>query len=567
VTDPFYMTAAVLAVAAVVGFLGTRLKQPLIVSFIAVGIVVGPSVLDWVGDAEPLELFAEIGIAVLLFLVGLKLDLHLIRTTGPVALVTGLGQVGFTSVVGFALALALGMSASTALYVAIALTFSSTIIIVKLLSDKRELDDLHGRIAIGFLIVQDIVVVLVMIGLTAFGGDQDEGLAQAFGLVIVRGAAFLAGLAVVMRWVLPRLLHLVARSQELLLVSAVAWAVSIAALSDWLGFSTEVGAFLAGFALASTPFREAIGSALTPLRDFLLLFFFIELGSQLDFGAIGGQVPAAMVLSLFVLVGNPLIVLVIMGIMGYPKRVGFLAGLTVAQISEFSLILVSLGLALGHIGTETVGLVTLVGLITIGLSTYLILYSHPIYDRLAPALSVFERASPTKGQEVDGHQPVDVIVYGYGRYGGKLAHELVESGRRVLVVDWDPYAEGLTGERGERLQVVFGDAEDGEFPGTLPLAGVSWIVSTLPRVDTNLSLLTALRRWGYEGKVALTAHDDAHEARLVAAGVDRVLRPFQQAAQATAAELQRELPAARQPSPPVGDPPGRPPGTGDGLPS
>ena len=150
----FYEIAALLALAAAVGFAGLLLRQPLIVSFIAVGILAGPSALDIAHSDTQIDLLAELGIAVLLFLVGLKLDFNLVRTLGAVALVTGLGQVLFTTVFGFLIALALGLDLTTALYVAVALTFSSTIIIVKLLSDKREIDSLHGRIALGFLIVQ-----------------------------------------------------------------------------------------------------------------------------------------------------------------------------------------------------------------------------------------------------------------------------------------------------------------------------------------------------------------------------------------------------------------------------
>jgi len=536
VDDPFYMTAAVLAVAAGVGFVAVRLRQPLIVAFIAVGILVGPVALDLVGDAEPLELFAEIGVAVLLFLVGLKLDLHLVRTTGSVALVTGLGQVVFTSLIGFLLAFALGMDATTALYVAVALTFSSTIIIVKLLSDKREIDELHGRIALGFLIVQDIVVVLVMIVLAAVGGTGDGNITFELVLLVGRGIGFLASLYAVSRWVLPRLLGLAASSQELLLVVAVAWAVALAALGEWLGFSSEVGAFLAGFAIASTPFREAIGSALTPLRDFLLLFFFIDLGSKLDLGAIGGEIPAALVLSTFVLIGNPLIVLVIIGRMGYRKRVSFLAGLAVAQISEFSLIFVSLGLALGHIDEGTVGLVTLVGLITIGLSTYLILYSHPIFERLAPLLSVFERAEPTRGDDGDAARPVDVIAFGYGRYGQNLTHRLADAGLHVLVVDWNPQAAAKDPDRAT-LDMIFGDAEDLEFPGTLPLHRARAVVSTIARVETTRILVAALERWDFEGTVAVTAHSAADAEQLGDLDVDLLLLPFTDAGDIAAERL------------------------------
>ena len=525
--DPFYLTAAVLALATLIGMIGHRLRQPLIVAFIAAGLLVGPSALGWVQDAEPLELLAEIGVAVLLFLVGLKLDLHLVRTTGPVALVTGLGQVLFTSGVGFVLALGLGMDATTALYVAVALTFSSTIIIVKLLSDKRELEQLHGKVALGFLIVQDIVVVLVMIGITASGGGDGGGLGSEIAAVLATGLAFLASIAVLMRWVLPRLLPVIARSSELLLVAAIAWAVGVAATGDWLGFSTEIGAFLAGFALASTPYREAISGRLTPLRDFLLLFFFIELGSQLDLGLIGEQIPQAAVLSAFVLIGNPLIVLVIMGVMGYRRRVGFLAGLTVAQISEFSLILIALAYDQGHVGEDTVGLVTLVGIITIGLSTYLILYSHQLYDRIGPLLAVFERSEPKGDDGPDDARDVDVIVYGLGRYGARFARHLADAGVGVLAVDWDPYAT----HDDDRVAVTYGDAEDLELPGSLPLDRVRWVVSTVPSVDTNRHLAAALERWGYEGSLALLAHTDADVERLRDIGADVILQPFRDAAE------------------------------------
>jgi Kef-type K+ transport system membrane component KefB len=540
--DTFTLMAAILAVAAGVGFVANRARQPLIVAFIAVGILVGPSVLDWVSDTEPIELFAEIGIAVLLFLVGLKLDLHLVRTTGKVALITGLGQVAFTSIIGFGLALLLGMSATVALYVAVALTFSSTIIIVKLLSDKRELDELHGRIALGFLIVQDIVVVLVMIVLSTVGGDRDGSVQLQIALVALKGAGLVAAMAIIMRWVLPRLLHLVASSQELLIVSAVAWAVSVAAFSDWLGFSVEVGAFLAGFAVASTPYRESIAASLTGLRDFLLLFFFIELGAQLDFSAIGSQIPAALVLSVFVLVGNPVIVLVIMGVMRYPKRVSFLSGLAVAQISEFSLILITLGRELGHVDNDAVGLVTLVGMITIATSTYMILYSQQIFERLSPLLNVFERHDLLETAPGDT-TCTDVVVYGYGRFGRHLVEQLAAHGHHVLVVDWDPHTRIHTDDPAlaDRITSRFGDADDPEFPASLPIDSARWIVSTIPRVDTNKVLAKSLRRWGATAKLAVTAHTAIDEQRLAPETADGsislVLRPFEDAADAALAEF------------------------------
>ena len=541
VGDSFTTTALVLAIAAAVAFVAHRARQPLIVAFIAVGILVGPSALGWVNDSEPIELFAEIGIAVLLFLVGLKLDVHLVRSSGKVAVATGLGQVTFTSLAGFGLALLLGMSATVAAYVAVALTFSSTIIIVKLLSDKRELEKLHGRITLGFLIVQDIVVVLTMIVLTSVGSDDDGSLGAQLLRIALSAVGLVGGTWVVITYVMPRVLPLVASSQELLIVCAVAWAVSVAALSASLGFSVEVGAFLAGFALASTPYREAIASSLSGLRDFLLLFFFIELGSQLDFSAIGAQVPAAIVLSLFVLIGNPIIVMVIMGVMRYPSRVSFLSGLAVAQISEFSLILIALGLELGHVDNDAVGLVTLVGLITIGLSTYMIIYSHELYHRLRPVLGVFERKRLVAHQE-PVTEPVDTIVYGYGRFGRHLVRHLAQAGHRVLVIDWDPYGRLDFDDPLllDRVTIRFGDADDPEFPGTLPVDEARWVVSTIARLDTNRSLAHALRRWGARS-IAVTALSagDAEQLRgdVTSGLIDLVLQPFDDAADDAIAAL------------------------------
>ncbi|HEX9811675.1 MAG TPA: cation:proton antiporter family protein [Burkholderiales bacterium] len=526
--------------AAALGALAVRLRQPLILAFIAVGIAANPAALGLIGAPEQVELLATLGISLLLFVVGLRLDLHLIRSLGPVALATGLGQVVFTSVVGYFIGLALGLGHIAALYVAVALTFSSTIIIVKLLSDKREIDSLHGRIAVGFLIVQDIVVVLAMIGLSALGvaGTIEGSGVAALLVTALKGALMLAALGLLMRYVLSSLLHHLARSTELLVLAGVAWAVALAALGDHLGFSKEVGAFLAGVSIASTPYREAISTRLVSLRDFLLLFFFVGLGVQLDLQLLGTQLVPAIVLSLFVLIGNPLIVMMIMGAMGYRKRTGFLAGLTVAQISEFSFILGALGVTLGHIDRDVLGLITLVGLVTIGLSTYLILYSHPLYEWLAPRLNVFERRMPYREAKLDeGPHPLaaDVILFGLGRYGGNLARHLRHRGMSVLGVDFDPQAVREWRRLGWSAQ--YGDAEDPEFAATLPLAHARWVVSTAPQRDVNLALLHGLGTHNYRGRTALTAHSEADAELLRQKGASIVFLPFADAAEQAADEI------------------------------
>jgi Kef-type K+ transport system membrane component KefB/Trk K+ transport system NAD-binding subunit len=538
--NEFVEIAAILGIATVTGIIGQKLRQPLIIMFLVTGILAGPSVLGIIHSYEQIELLAHIGIALLLFIVGLKLDLNLIRTTGPVALATGLGQIVFTSLIGFVIAIAMDMSYLSAAYVAVALTFSSTIIIVKLLSDKKEIDSLHGQIALGFLIVQDIAAILALVALTTMGstvtGETPGYL--SFLMIGAKGLGMLGAVALLMKYVIPYLIQRLAHSLELLTLFAIAWAVLLGAGSELLGFSKEVGAFLAGVSLASTAFRDSIGARLTGLRDFLLLFFFIDLGSRLDWSMVGSQLGASLVFSIFVLIGNPLIVLIIMGAMGYRRRTSFLAGLTVAQISEFSLIVAALGLSIGHITEETMGLITLVGVVTIFLSTYMILYSYQLYSFLSSPLKIFERQNPYREAATDTlaeTEAVDVILVGLGNYGSGLMENLLRRKNAVVGIDFDPGALDLWRKKG--VSVLYGDMADPEMHEQLPLKKARWVISAVRSREMNLALTHNLRKDGYTGKVALTATNNQEAAEFAKAGVDLVFRPFQDAAEQAADAL------------------------------
>lgn len=544
--DVFFQIAVILFVASVVGFVAIKLKQPLIVGFIAVGIILGPSALGWVQANDQVDLLAKLGIAILLFIVGLKLDLHIIKMMGSVALATGIGQVAFTSLFGYLISLALGFSHTESLYIAVALTFSSTIIIVKLLSDKREVDSLAGRIAVGFLIVQDILVIIAMIALNALsGGDTNGNVESNVIQIFVYGSLFLLLIGVLMRYVLTPLLDVLAQSKELLIVFSIAWAVSLGALGHYLGFSKEVGAFVAGVSLASTPYRDIIGAKLLSLRDFLLLFFFVDLGATLDLSIIGGQVVQAIILSLFVLVGNPLIVMIIMGVMGYRKRTSFLAGLTVAQISEFSLILAALGVSLGHISSQILGLVTLVGLITISASTYMILYSHRLYNLLAPWLGMFERKTELKHtDEYSGGDArfADIIVFGLGRFGTIIADSFREKGFSVLAVDFDPVR--IKEAKREGANACYGDAEDEEFIATLPIKHARWVVGAIHDKGASEILAIHLKEANFTGHVAFALRAADPHGR-IEQNADFVIIPYEFAAQHAVHKLLALVPQER----------------------
>jgi Kef-type K+ transport system membrane component KefB len=533
----FAEVAAVLTLATIVGLVGVLLRQPLIVAFIIAGLVAGSGILNVSDSLELIDVLAEVGIALLLFLVGLKLDLKLIKNLGPVALATGLGQIIFTTVFGWLIGMALGLGWLISLYVAVALTFSSTIIIVKLLTDKREIDSLHGRIAIGFLIVQDLAVVAAMVVLSAIGMGGEKG-GELLTLLI--GAPILiAGVAVFMAFAAEPLVRRMGRAPEMLITFGIAWAVLLAALGDWMGFGKELGGLIAGVSLASTSMREAIASRLAGLRDFLLLFFFVNLGMQLDLSTLGAQVPAAMILSAFVLIGNPLIVLAIMGYMGYRKRTGLMAGLTVSQISEFSLIFIAMGVTIGHVPESAMGLVTLVGLVTITLSTYLITYSNRVYTISERFLKPFERKvahAETDDEEQDVEdKSFQVIVFGVGRYGGNIIRGLKEEGFRVLGVDFDPTA--VHHWRDRDCEVIYGDAMDPEFVHTLPIAKAKIMVLAFParaygitHQDPRYVMQQALKDEGFDGHIVAVSDRDDDAERLKAHGITPVLMPFRDAA-------------------------------------
>lgn len=549
--EVFHEIALMLLIAAGVGVLGAIARQPVIVSFIAVGILAAALFDSGAETMAQISFLAELGIAILLFLVGLKLDVRLVASLGPVALATGLGQVAFTAFFGFLIGLGLGLDPVTAVYVAVALTFSSTIIIVKLLTDKRELETLHGRIALGFLIVQDIVVVIAMVVLSTLGigGGEDDGLGQ-LAMVLAGMVGMLAAMALFIRYAAEPVMARFAQTPELLIIYAIGWAAAAAAVGDLVGFGKELGGLAAGISLGSTSYREMISARLASLRDFLLLFFFLYIGATLDLSTLGDDIWAAAVFSLFVLIGNPLIVIVIMSVMGYRARTGFLCGLTVAQISEFSLIFMAMGLALGHVTESAVGLVTLVGLVTIALSVYMITWSHQLWDRIGPVLRMFDpkprrlaTAESRRDDEDDDAAPeADVIVFGLGRLGARMLTRLEDAGYRVMGVDLDPRV--VRHQRSRGRNVIYGDATEQDFWADLPLERARWIVLTVPydvikltETDAQSGLLAAIATHRYQGRVALVARDAAQATLLEGKGVDLVLQPFDDAATAAAERI------------------------------
>src|SRR3989344_5673116 len=371
-TEFFIHLSILLLVAVILGFIAKLLRQPPILAYLATGILLGPNVLNLIETSQPLALFSQLGVAFLLFIVGISLDPRRIKDIGKISLVTGIGQVIFTAFIGFFISKALGFSTIASVYIGVALTFSSTIIIVKLLTDKNDIGSLYGRISVGILIIQDFIAILALVLISSFQQEIPLGTTLLFSLAKAAGLLLLIwlGYNFLLR---PALAKLFSTEQELVFLAAIAWC------------------FIAGFSLAPSEFGATITAKIKPLRDFFIALFFINLGIGMSFTLINQLLLPIIIFTLFIIVGNPLIVFFLMVLFGYRSRTSFLTGLTVAQISEFSLILAAFGFTLGHLSQEAVVLITTVGIITITASTYLITYGNTLYTFFQRPLKLFER--------------------------------------------------------------------------------------------------------------------------------------------------------------------------------
>lgn len=504
--------------AAVVSAVMRLLKQPLIVAYIAAGLIAGPLGLNFLRSSENLELFAKMGVAFLLFTVGLNLNPKIIKEHGKAAFLTGLGQVVITSAAGYLVSRLLGFGTVPSLYLGIGLCFSSTIIILKQISDKGDLDALYARLAMGFLLVQDLVAILLIFSIPALSADGGIG---GVSLLLLEGLGAAAAGLTLSWWLLPKINQFLSRSQEFLLLFAIAWGTGFAALFHTLGFSLESGALLGGVSLAVLASRREIASRLTPIRDFFLVLFFILLGAGISFSDLSGLWGAAIAFIVLVVVGNPLILMAVTGALGFTKRTSFLTAMTAGQVSEFSLILMALGVSLGQVGAGESSLVTLVAVITILISTYLFQNVEKLYRISAPFLKVFERKSAHEGRV--SAPPASFILFGANRIGFDFIRTFRKLKLPFLIVDHDP--DIIAALQKEGMHAEYGDADDAEFLRSLHLASAERVVSTVPDVTTNLLITDVVKSANPRATVMAVAHtiEDAH--KLYDAGADYVIMP------------------------------------------
>lgn len=520
----FSQITLLLVFASVFGIIAVSLKQPLVLGYIVGGVLLAK--FNLIPQSPVFDSFGAIGVTLLLFLLGLEMNLKELPSVGRASISIGILQIILTSFLGFIICFMLGFSPVAALYIAIALTFSSTIVIVKLLSEKKDLGSLYGRISVGILLVQDFFAILILMFLSS-SGKMGGGLV-GYGFVFAKAFALFYLTWALSKKILPKLMDkVVSKSVELTFIFSIAWALGVAAFSAYvLDFTLEIGGFLAGLSLSGTSERLQVGTRARPLRDFFLTIFFLLLGFRL--GGTSNMVailPQALTLSVFVLIFKPIIIMGIMGYLGYNKRTSFFTSLSTAQISEFSLIIISLGAFLGNLPTTYVSLIIIVGVITMTLSTYMILGAGKIYHLVAPRLQIFEKKVTKEAAflfttDIRNH----AVLVGCDRTGKLLLNYLKKYWmNKYVVVDFNPSVfRKLTTNK---LPVIFGDIEDLEILEAANIRNSRLIISTISDLSANLVVLEYLKSTRSHITSIFTAGTRSEGIKLYEKGASFVIVP------------------------------------------
>jgi Kef-type K+ transport system membrane component KefB len=485
--------AILLVAAGSFGIIAKMLKQPLLVGYIFAGVFIAG--MGFINPHSGINSLGQIGVSLLLFLLGVEMKLSDLSSLGKTAILNGLGQITLTFFAGLLILFLLGVGIIPSIYIAIALTFSSTIVMVKLLSEKKDLSSLYGKISISTLLVQDVVAIAILIFLGGFmNGENPTTYYYLF--LIAKALILFAFVWIASQKLLPFFFgKFVSSSPELLFIVSVSWALGFSYfVAGPLGLSLEIGGFLAGIAISNLPEHMQVVAKTRPLRDFFLAIFFVFLGTKL---AVGGDFTSiifpAIILSMFVLVVDPIIAMFILGLLGYKKRTSFMSALTVSQISEFSLILVTLGETIGHLDSKYVSLVVLVGVITMTVSTYFILDAEKIYQKIHKYLDIFERkVVKEKVVQVDSKMEKHIVLVGCDRAGRQLVKYFLFKKIPFLVVDFNPSV--VTKLTAMKVPVVFGDINDEDIIEASNLEKASLLVSTISNLPDNMNLLSVINK-------------------------------------------------------------------------
>ncbi len=509
--------------AAVFAFLGKLIRMPSLVAYILAGMAIGPG-FGWVLMDDSLDLISELGIALLLFLVGLELSFEKVRNLGKPALILGSLQVLLTCLGALGLSLLMGFGLMEAILLAGAATFSSTVVVIKLLDQKGDMKRLYARLAVGLFLFQDIVVIAALTLISGLDGAAEsislvrilinESIAFA-GMLLLLAVAILAS-----RYILPKPFAWAARFPDTLFIWALCWCFLMVLLAHAFHLSVEVGAFLAGIAIAQLPMHEDLHRRLHPLMTFFIAVFLVTLGVELKFESFGAIWGKALVLTLFVLLAKPLLVFAILSKLKFSRYTCFQTAVASGQMSEFSFILLGLAYGAGLVSTEVAAIGGLVGILSISISSYLIIYSDPLFE-LAKSSGLFALLRAREETELEAHQTRSdhVIVVGMNAMGREIVKQLVQRGETVLAIDTDPMKlRGLSG-----AITMIGNVEYHSVVEEIGLRRARIVVSALQIEDANN--LLAYRCRAADVPCAIHAFDDSVVEGLLDLNVNYLMMP------------------------------------------
>ncbi|MBI2021609.1 cation:proton antiporter [Candidatus Daviesbacteria bacterium] len=523
----FFQLALVLSLSSLIGYVVLRLKLPLVVAYLLAGLVLSLVALFDPNNSLVLEILPEIGIAFVLFLIGMELDLREIKALGVPIITAALGQIIISTFAGYAIAGALGFTQTESFYLGLGIAFSSTVVVIKMLLEKRDLASLYGKLSVGILLVEDLVAIAVLMSISVSNSALHLGLQQSLPLlaIIVKATGLFLLTFFLSRYVLERIFDSVAKNVELLFLTAITWCFIFTSLAITLGFSVVIGAFLAGVALASSPYHLQIQGKIKPLRDFFVTLFFVYLGTQAKLDDLFKYWPAIIILTLFTLLAKPLIYLLILGIFGFRKHTMFQTALNLSQVSEFSLVVMLVGLKMNLISSPVLSVIAVVAVLSIILSSIMIAYSKRLYIVFAPLIRFFEHKSKIHVLELKIEETLQdhVIVIGAHRVGGPVVRFLSRSEIPFMVMDFNPHVVEALREKG--IKVVYGDVGDPEVLDSLQLQNAKLIICTATDMGDNEILLEECKRKKVRAKVVCRALDHDHADALKALGADYVILP------------------------------------------
>ena len=525
----------VFVIATVFAFIAKFLKQPLILAYLVAGVVIGPEIgFAWVKDKEIIELISEIGLILLLFIIGLEIDLKKLLTAGRTLLVTGVSQFLLCVALGFGLATLTGFTSSSGnfdwIYLAVTLSLSSTLIVVKLLYDKFELTTLPGRITLGVLVCQDIWAIVFLALQPNLHNPHLLTLLESF----IKGVGLVLIALGLSRYALPRFFSFVAKVPELLLIAALAWCFLVSGAADGLGLSREMGALIAGVSMSTFPYNVDVIAKVTNIRDFFVTLFFVALGMKIPQPSLS-IATAAVGMSLFVLVSRLLAVFPVLYLLGNGLRVSLIPSINLAQMSEFSLVIASLGLTLNHISPELVATLTFVFAITSVLSTYLIAYNHEIQRWLSRLLVImgFVTGGDTAADAGEREEGSSIVFLGCFREASSILHEMKLQTKeingdgvldQILVIDFNPLV--LQELKRRKIKCLYGDVAHMDTLHHAQIQSAKIVACTISdailRGTTNVRLLRQARRLCPNAQIILAADDISSAVELYEQGADFV---------------------------------------------